>query len=71
MFIILPNAIDGISELEDKLATVDLSKILKNLPVKEVRVSIPKFKLEETTDFNDILKQVCVCGCLSSRYQTS
>jgi serine protease inhibitor len=71
MFIILPHDIDGISKLEDKLAKVDLSKVLKHLPVREVRVSIPRFRLEETTDFNNILKQVCVCDCPSSNFPTN
>jgi serine protease inhibitor len=60
MFVILPYDIDGISKLEEKLEGVDLSKVLKHLPQQEVRVSMPKFKLEETTDFNYILKQVCI-----------
>jgi len=64
MFIILPHDIDGISELEKKLAGVDLSKILTHLPELEVEVSIPKFKLEETTDLNDILTEVCINGCM-------
>lgn len=65
MFIILPHDIDGISKLENKLAGVDLSKILTQLPEIEVEVSIPKFKLEETTDLNDILRQVCINGCMT------
>jgi len=66
MFIILPHDIDGISKLENKLAGVDLSKILTHLPEEEVVVSIPKFKLEETTDLNDILTEVCINGCMTS-----
>ena len=65
MFIILPHDIDGISELEKKLAGFDLSKILTHLPEKQVEVTIPKFKLEETTDLNDILKEVCINGCMT------
>jgi serine protease inhibitor len=71
MVIILPKDIDGISELEAKLPEVDLSEVLKRLIVTEVRVSLPKFKIEDTTDFNDILKQVCVTyipGSCISRY---
>lgn len=66
MFIILPHDVDGISELENRLAGVDLSKILTQLPVQKVEVSIPKFKLEETTDLNDILTEVCISGCMTS-----
>ena len=58
MYVILPNNIDGISDLEDKLGKTDLSKILLHIPNREVIVTIPKFKLEETTDFDEILKEV-------------
>jgi serine protease inhibitor len=64
MSIILPYDIDGISKLENTLAGVDLSKLLTHLPEEEVQVSIPKFKLEETTDLNDILREVCINGCM-------
>ncbi|XP_021919211.1 leukocyte elastase inhibitor-like isoform X4 [Zootermopsis nevadensis] len=67
MFIILPHDIDGISELEKKLATADLSTVLKNIPTREVRVSIPKFKLEETISFNDILKQLGMTSMFSAK----
>lgn len=66
MFIILPSDIDGISELENRLAGVDLSKILTQLPEQKVEVSVPKFKLEETTNLNDILNKVCINGCMTS-----
>lgn len=66
MFIILPCDIDGISELENRLAGVDLSKILTQLREQKMEVSIPKFKLEETTDLNDILTEVCINGCMTS-----
>jgi serpin B len=58
MFIILPHDVDGISKLEEKLASKNLSKILGRLPQREVNVSVPKFKLEETTDLKDILKKL-------------
>lgn len=63
MFIILPHDVHGISKLEKKLASENLSKVLLRLPKQEVRVSVPKFKLEETTDLQNILKEVCIHGC--------
>jgi len=65
MFIILPHDIDGISELEKKLAGVDLFEILTQLWEQIVEVTIPKFKLEETTDLNYILTEVCINGCMT------
>jgi len=58
MFVILPHDIDGISELEKRLTGFDLSTLSTQLHQREVEVSMPKFKLEETTDLNDILKQL-------------
>jgi serine protease inhibitor len=64
MFIILPHDVDGISKLEKKLASEkNLSKVLVRLPKLNVRVSMPKFKLEETTNLKNILKEVCIHGC--------
>jgi serine protease inhibitor len=63
MFIILPHDVDGISKLEEKLASENLSKVLVRLSVQKVRVSVPKFKLEETTNLKSILKEVCIHGC--------
>lgn len=62
MFIILPHDVDGISKLEEKLASENLSKVLVRLRKRKVRVSVPKFKLEETTDLKNILKEVCMHG---------
>jgi serine protease inhibitor len=58
MFIILPHDVDEISKVEEKLASEQLSKILVRLPRQKLRVSVPKFKLEEMTDLKNILKGV-------------
>jgi serine protease inhibitor len=71
MFIILPHDVDGISKLEEKLTSEELSKMLVRLPKREVRVSLPKFKLEETTDLKDILKGVCIRGYKGPMFVTS
>ncbi|KAJ4435298.1 hypothetical protein ANN_17908 [Periplaneta americana] len=54
----MPYQANGISKLEEKLAGSNLSEILKHLPVREVEVTMPKFKLEETTDLNEILQKM-------------
>jgi hypothetical protein len=71
MYIILPHDVDGISKLEEKLTVEELSKILVHLPKREVRVSLPKFKLEETTDLKTILKGVCIHGYKGPMFVTS
>jgi serine protease inhibitor len=63
MFIILPHDVNGISKLEKKLTRENLSKVLVRLPQLEVKVLVPKFELEETTDLKNILKEVCIHVC--------
>lgn len=58
MIIILPNKRNGIAELEQKLADVDLTKITENMYRPEVVVSLPKFKIESTIQLNDPLAKV-------------
>ena len=60
MYVLLPNKIDGISEMEDKFSKTDLSKILNHVRNLEVIVTLPKFKLEETIDFDETLKEVSI-----------
>lgn len=58
LIIILPNKRNGIAQLEEKLANIDLSKITENMYKPEVVVKLPKFKIETTIAMNDVLKKV-------------
>jgi serpin B len=58
MVILLPNEIDGLAALEQKLPELDLKEILHRMRREEVEVSLPKFKLEKFIDLNDALKKV-------------
>lgn len=58
MIIILPNKRNGIVELEQKLANVDLTKITENMYRPDVIVSLPKFKIETTMELTEPLKEV-------------
>lgn len=58
MIIILPNERNGIAELEQKLADVDLTKITENMYRPEVIVSLPKFKIETTMELKEPLVEV-------------
>jgi serpin B len=72
MIVILPDAIDGLSDVEDKLQNVNLAQEISNLNKTLVNVALPKFKLEETMDLNPILKTVCVnfyeSNCIFQRF---
>ena len=58
MFIILPNAVDGIYNLEEQLVKRDLLNLAKRYSVHEVEVSIPRFKSQNSIDFKKILQKV-------------
>ncbi|CAG4937218.1 unnamed protein product [Colias eurytheme] len=61
MVLVLPNEVDGINELEQKLKDPNvLDKALKNLYKTEVEVHIPKFKIETTTDLKKVLENMGV-----------
>ncbi|XP_057668301.1 serine protease inhibitor 3/4-like isoform X4 [Diorhabda carinulata] len=58
MIVILPNQIDGIDDLEAKLAKTDLTKITENMYRPDVIVALPKFKIETTIDLEEPLKKM-------------
>lgn len=58
MIILLPDAVDGLAELETKLKSVDLSETFLCFSETKTQVQLPKFKLETTLQLNNILKKV-------------
>ena len=60
MIIILPVEINGLREVEQKFGQIDLPLIQKNAQHLEMKVYLPKFKIEETIDLVKILKDVCI-----------
>uniref|UniRef100_A0A1B6LQ12 Serpin domain-containing protein n=1 Tax=Graphocephala atropunctata TaxID=36148 RepID=A0A1B6LQ12_9HEMI len=58
MLVILPDEIDGLAALEAKLETVNLTEKVKYMQQPTVTVALPKFKMEETMDLNQILKSL-------------
>lgn len=58
MLIILPNKKEGLSDLESKLHTIDLSAMTSVMYSQEVIVTLPKFKIEYEISLNDVLKKV-------------
>ncbi|CAH2075171.1 unnamed protein product, partial [Iphiclides podalirius] len=60
-YVILPDKIDGIMELENKLKDPSvLDNSLKNLFDVEVEAYIPKFKIETTINLKEILQKIGV-----------
>ncbi|RZC38305.1 serine protease inhibitor 3/4-like, partial [Asbolus verrucosus] len=58
MIIILPNKRNGIRDLEEKLATVNLTHIKRDMRNTEVNVALPRFKIEQTIDLEDSLTKL-------------
>nr|XP_024216379.1 serpin B4 isoform X3 [Halyomorpha halys] len=55
MFIILPDKLDGLSKMENKLKSVNLNEEFASLYEQTVNVMVPRFKIEKTLDLNDVL----------------
>ncbi|XP_050671023.1 alaserpin-like isoform X4 [Leptidea sinapis] len=61
MLLVLPNEVDGISQLEDKLKDPNaLENAIAKLETVEVSVSLPKFKIETETNLRDVLTNINV-----------
>lgn len=58
MMIILPTAIDGLPELEEKLGQLDMNEVAAKSLMKEVDVTIPKFRIECTVDLKVPLQKM-------------
>ncbi|XP_047344055.1 antichymotrypsin-2-like isoform X7 [Vespa velutina] len=58
MIIIVPNDIDGLAELEEKLPQYDIGELLKKAYKTEVQLHLPKFKIESSLNLNQNLKNL-------------
>ena len=55
MFIILPNQVNGLGELEKKITSDVLQKLTSEMDIRYVELSLPKFKLEHQFSVKDKL----------------
>ncbi|KAK7873603.1 hypothetical protein R5R35_009293 [Gryllus longicercus] len=58
MMILLPNEIDGLHEMENKLNCVKISQLLDSAYIQQVDVSLPRFKVEMTIDLQNLLQKI-------------
>ncbi|XP_077284344.1 alaserpin-like isoform X8 [Arctopsyche grandis] len=59
MIIILPNEVEGLKSLEEKLATANLKQdVFDKLHTVEVQVSLPKFKIETEINLTKVLPKL-------------
>lgn len=55
MFIVLPNKVDGLNQLESKLNVAALDEAIRFMPSRKIPVAIPKFKLEADLKIKEVL----------------
>lgn len=58
MLILLPNELDGMSKLENKLLSIDIAAIMAKLARVEVQLALPKFKIEYDLDLKETLEKL-------------
>jgi serpin B len=58
MVLLLPKTIDGLAQLESSLSFAKLETWLAKLSSRRVRVSLPKFKLTEAIELQDMLSEL-------------
>jgi serine protease inhibitor len=58
MFILLPDDLEGIYNLESGLPAVDLSSTFKDMQPEELNITLPKFKIETSLDLKRNLMEV-------------
>ncbi|KAF2886718.1 hypothetical protein ILUMI_19454 [Ignelater luminosus] len=56
--VILPNTIDGIGDLDNKIVDADLSAITQKAHPTKVKLSLPKFKIETCMNLKPLLKKI-------------
>ncbi|KAE8574045.1 serpin B4 [Halyomorpha halys] len=57
MIIILPNKMDGLPAMENKLKSVNLAEVISSHQYQTVNLMLPRFKIEKTIDVSDWLMQ--------------
>lgn len=60
MIILLPDAKDGLKNLENNLSKIKLPKIVEQMTKYDVNVKLPRFKIEQTLQLEQILSNVSV-----------
>ncbi|KAK8762403.1 hypothetical protein V5799_026328 [Amblyomma americanum] len=60
MVIVLPNEVDGLTSLEERLTEYDLRSLLDGLKTHKVQLSLPKFKVRSNKGMADVLRAMGV-----------
>lgn len=58
MIILLPDEKDGLKDLENNFSKIKLHEITNNMLKYDVTVKLPRFKIEQSFELEDTLKNV-------------
>ncbi|XP_053966751.1 serine protease inhibitor 42Dd-like isoform X1 [Anastrepha ludens] len=67
MLVVLPNVVDGLASLEEKLKNIDLIQLFAAMSLEEVVVQLPKFKFELNLSLKPVLEQLGVSTMFSDK----
>ncbi|CAL7940871.1 unnamed protein product [Xylocopa violacea] len=67
MVIVLPNAVDGLADLEKKLQNVNLVNVLTQGYEKKLVLLLPKFKVESKINLEEVLQKMGLIDAFSGR----
>lgn len=62
MVLVVPREIDGLKYIEDRIKDMDLNKLASETYKREIKLTLPKFKLEQTIDLKEVLEKVSLIG---------
>ncbi|XP_054725762.1 serine protease inhibitor 42Dd-like isoform X2 [Anastrepha obliqua] len=65
MLILLPNKVDGLQELEQKLTNVDLNLIATRMEAETIYICLPKFRIELDIDLKKPLQELGMVNMFS------
>ncbi|XP_043262033.1 antichymotrypsin-2-like isoform X3 [Colletes gigas] len=67
MVIILPNEINGLSEVEKKLQNINIADVLNEGFKGDVQLRLPKFKIESKIELNNVLQKLGLTDMFTAR----
>uniref|UniRef100_H0VI24 Serpin domain-containing protein n=1 Tax=Cavia porcellus TaxID=10141 RepID=H0VI24_CAVPO len=67
MVVLLPDEVDGLQKLEDKLTSEELVEWTSQMNTTEVHLHLPRFKVEESYNLKTILKDMGMVKAFSSK----
>lgn len=68
MMILLPDAKDGLKNLENNFSKIKLHEISNKMSPYHVTVKLPRFKLEQSLDLKETLTNVIIFQTIKNQY---